>query len=149
MGTNPSSPAYCRQETFIEASPKEVFDVIAQLNQWPEWQSGVKMIHADHPLECGATFKWNNSGMQINSRVTRIEEGKMICWTSKAIWIKARISWVLEEEDHGCHVYYEQIIEGLGAELMKKPLVNSMKTTLLELRKFFESEHLLPDHSKW
>jgi hypothetical protein len=80
--------------------------------------------------------------MQINSRVTRMEEGKLICWTSKAIWIRAQISWIFEEEDNGCRVCYEQIIEGLGAELMKKPLVNSMKTTLLELRKFFENEHV-------
>ncbi|MEJ2005689.1 MAG: SRPBCC family protein [Cyclobacteriaceae bacterium] len=140
MDINQQTPAYYCVETYIDVPPAKVYDVVSSLDEWKNWQTGVRMIRSCDNLQEGSSFKWNNSGMQITSAITETEPGKCICWKSRAMWIKATISWEFEPEKEGCRVVYEQSIEGFGSGFMKTVLSNSMETTLLELKKYCENE---------
>jgi len=140
MDINRQAPAYNRVEAYIAASPGDIYDVVSHFNHWNEWQSGVRMIRAPRLPQKEDLFKWTNGGMVITSVLTCTQRGKELRWKSKAMWIRASISWEFETENDGCRVYYEQSIEGFGAVLMKPALSNSMETTLLELKKFCENE---------
>ena len=140
MDITSQSSAYYRVETFIEIPPAEVYKVIVNLDRWHEWQSGVRIIRGSGNLTEGEIFKWNNAGMQITSRITNLKPATYLGWQSRAMWIKAAIFWEFEPVANGCRVIYEQSIEGFGSGLLKTALSNSMETTLLELKKYCESE---------
>ncbi len=140
MDINRQSTAYYRVETFIDIPPSEVYEVVACLDRWHEWQSGVRVIRGNGKLQEGDLFKWNNAGMQITSRLTNLRAGEYLGWQSRAMWIKAAIFWEFEPAGDGCRVIYEQSIEGFGSGLLKTALTNSMETTLLELKKYCENE---------
>ena len=134
------TPAHHTIESFVAVSPCTVYDILAHINLWPEWQAGVKILN-DTPLaDTNSTFKWNNGGMMISTRITQARKCEKIEWTSKAMWIKAQISWEMETEGEGCRIRYHQTITGFGAQLMKNALIKSMETTLLELRKYAQEE---------
>ena len=138
MDINRQTPAYYHTEIFAAAPPEIVYDTLIRLNDWPEWQAGVKIIDAPSAASPDQTFRWNDSGMQITSRIITANAPSRLEWVSRSMWIRAHIRWELEEEDGGTIVHFEQSIQGFGTILMKPALIKSMETTLLELKKHVE-----------
>ncbi|MCA6077950.1 SRPBCC family protein [Fulvivirga sedimenti] len=143
MDINRQTPAYYHTEIFITAPAEMVYETLARLENWPEWQADVKIISVPSEILPEGIFRWTNAGMQITSRILRADSPTRLEWISRSMWIRAHIRWEMEEGNGGTVVRFEQSIQGFGAVLLKPALVNSMETTLLELRKHVELQAVL------
>lgn len=134
---NENAPVVEKQETFIPATPELVWEVISNINQWPEWQSDVTQAELFGELQEGATFKWKAGGIQFKSELHTVIEHHAIGWTGKTFGAKAIHNWYFEEKDGGTMVYVEESLQGLFPGLLKKRISENlregMKKNLVEL----------------
>ncbi len=138
MDINRQAPAYHHTDLFIDAPADLVYSILTQIEYWPKWQAGVRIISPPDEILPGAGFKWTDGGMQISSRIIQTDAPCRLEWQSRSMWIRACVRWDIEEEAEGALVHFEQSIEGFGAILMQTALTKSMEVTLLELKKYAE-----------
>lgn len=125
---------YASAEILIEAPKSTVFGLLAQINEWPEWQSSVLSSHLDGTAEEGKKFKWKAGGLNIKSKLHTVHPNSEIGWTGKIWWIKAVHNWTLTEENGQTKVVVKEALKGLGSSMMKKSLQEGMLKNLAELK---------------
>jgi hypothetical protein len=129
-----NAKAYASEEIIINSSAGNVFKKVAEINNWPSWQSEVTFSSLDGELNEGAVFKWKASGLNFSSRIHTLIPNKAIGWTGKTWWIKAVHNWSFEETASGTKVHVEESLHGFGSGMMKKSLGEGMKKNLGELK---------------
>ncbi len=134
---NENSPVVEKQQVFIPARPEIVWQIISNINQWPEWQLDVSQAELLGELEEGTTFKWKAGGIGFISELHTVNEHQAIGWTGKTFGAKAIHNWQFEGKDGGTMVYVEESLQGLFPRLLKKKfstnLHEGMKKNLNEL----------------
>ncbi len=142
FGIDQSAPLISRKVIEISASPERVWEVMAAVNQWPDWNSTVSWVNSAGPLRVGSIFKWKSGGLRITSTVRLFELNHAIGWTGGAMGAFASHAWYLEETSSGVRVITEESMSGWLIRLFK-PIVrmilsSSLQRWLFDLKK--ESE---------
>jgi hypothetical protein len=135
--TNSKLSALHEARALIRTSRSQIFEILADVPRWQEWQPEVKLISKEH-LSVYDSFKWSDGGMPIQSRVTNFISPELIVWESRSLWFKATTRWTLEMHEDGTLVYFEQTLEGFGAQMIKPMMVKSMDLTMAQLVKYAE-----------
>lgn len=133
-----TAKAYAREEIIINTSAEKVYQVLADINGWPEWQSNVKSAEIQGTLDAGSRFIWNSGGFKIISKLHTVNPFTEFGWTGKMAWISAVHNWTFRERDGKCIVTVEESLKGFLAGIMKKSLQAGMKQSLAELKNFAE-----------
>lgn len=99
MEIEQNAPAVTRQERIVSAPPERVFQLLADVAAWPEWQphvrrSRVESGDADGGL--GTTFVWRSGGVTITSTIGQWDRPRAIGWTGRTIGTRAVHVWSLE-----------------------------------------------------
>lgn len=131
---NKNARAYAKAETTIDATASKVYNTIADINRWPEWQSAVSSAKLEGKLEEGVTFNWKANGMKIKSKLHTVKKDSAIGWTGKMFWIKAIHNWRFTEENGTTKVIVEESMSGFGSSMMRKTLRKGMELNLIELK---------------
>ena len=141
VSVNQSARAYTRQEIVIAADIDKVFNLIANINQWPQWQSDVSqaIIEGD-PLE-NKSFIWTGGGMKIKSRLHTVNPPSEFGWTGRIWWISAVHNWSFENLGKQTKVVVEESLGGLFSSLMKSSLEKGMGQSLQELKRAAEQSN--------
>jgi uncharacterized membrane protein len=68
---------FVHNEIFIEASAKEIWDILIQAETWPNWYEGafnVKVLNSnDGKLDSNSVFTWKTMGLNFKSTITEFE----------------------------------------------------------------------------
>jgi uncharacterized protein YndB with AHSA1/START domain len=80
----------------IAASPKIVWDLLADAPAWPKWQKGIESVTTAGPIGEGTRFRWRTGGTAIESQVQLFEPERRLSWTGKALTAKAIHVWELQ-----------------------------------------------------
>lgn len=132
--------AYAKAEMLINAPVEEVFQKVADIEQWPQWQLAVKSARISGPLKRGTTFRWQANGMIIKSKLHTMVPSSAIGWTGKVWWIKAVHNWSFSSENGKCRVVVEESMSGFMAGFLKTTIQLGVQQNLRELQTAVESK---------
>lgn len=127
MQIDTNAPAVTRQEREIDAAPEVVFALLADVADWPRWQTDVSEseIVGAGPLEVGTSFRWKSGGASIVSTVETLTAPTTIGWSGRAIGTRAVHVWVLEPVAGGTRVRTEESMAGWSPRILG-PLARRM-----------------------
>ena len=100
-----------RQSVIINASVDRVWEVLTDVNRWPEWYPEIKSASCDK-VEMGATFDWALKSTHLHSSFQLVNKPTQLAWTGKSKMVKAIHVWNLEAADDQTIVTVEKSIEG-------------------------------------
>jgi hypothetical protein len=129
-----TAKCYSTTEITINSSKQHVFEILSNINKWPEWQSSVTKAEIDGNPEIGRKFNWKAGGFNIKSKLHTVNTNSEIGWTGKIWWIKAVHNWYLIEENGQTRVIVKETLKGLGSLMMLKSLKEGMGKNLNELK---------------
>ena len=119
-----------KREIEIAAPVDVVWEVLTDLEQWPQWNPDVKSMSFDGPLAPGSEFRWKAGPATIVSTLERVEPPRVVAWRGRTMSIKALHEWRLEPSDGGTRVETEETYTGLLARLFRGQLQKTLDRAL-------------------
>ncbi len=128
------APVIASAEAEVAAPAEVVWDVLADLESWPEWNPDVKSIEVDGPLAPGTVFRWQTGPSRITSTLQAVERPSELGWTGKTFGAKAVHVWSFGSRGDRALVRTTESFAGILPRLlrkrMKKMLEEAMETTI-------------------
>jgi uncharacterized protein YndB with AHSA1/START domain len=122
---NANAPVLARSEVEIDAPPEIVWEIMAAIDRWPEWNPDVRHAELRGDLREGSTFRWKAGPGTIISTLEEVSPPRRIAWTGKTFGVKAAHVWAIEPRPGGSLVKTEESWERLPVKLFRK---SSQKT---------------------
>jgi hypothetical protein len=119
MEANQRAPVYATGNVEIAADIGTVWDVMATIDRWPEWNPDIKEASLSGELAEGSQFRWKSGPGTITSTLQRVEPPHVLAWTGKAFTIKAIHVWHLEGRSGDTIVTTYESWEGLIARVFR------------------------------
>jgi len=132
MDINRNAPVIAESEIEIDAAPESVWDVIVDVERWPEWNHEVKSVVLQGGLQEGSVFRWKTGSGPIVSTFREIEPPRVVAWTGRAMSIKAVHRWNLEQTNGKTTVSTAESFDGALSRLFRRPLQKALKKSLDE-----------------
>lgn len=145
MDIDTNAPAHARKEITIDAPVEKVWQIQADIENWPSWQPDIVTVKLDGDLKPGAAFRWKAQGLNISSRFHTVEPNHRIGWTGTAPGMYAIHNWTFEPRGEATLAITEESLSGWLTRLMKlfNPhfLEQSLQATLQRLKDKAEARH--------
>ncbi len=127
-----NAPVKATSQITIHASPEKIWSILADIDNWPKWQTTISAVTVSGPLEPGTTFVWTTGGTKIKSRIAIVHPVTQLGWTGIAHGARA------------IHIWSLQPLTG-GDTLVKT--TESMDGFMLKV--FYNSRDLAKSHKLW
>ena len=85
--------------TIINSDINKVWDILVNMEDWPNWMSDVKKVSLDGEPAEGTTFKWVQGRSHGTSQIQAFKKPHTLSWTSKARMVKRIYVWSLESDE--------------------------------------------------
>jgi uncharacterized protein YndB with AHSA1/START domain len=125
------APLVVSSEAEITAPPEALWDVIADLESWPEWSPHVRSLEVEGPVRPGTQFRWK-AGPTITSTLREVERPGRIAWVGKTFGVTAVHVWSFERRGGGTLARTSESWDGLLPRVLRGPLRRSLQKTLDE-----------------
>ncbi|MEV7908190.1 SRPBCC domain-containing protein [Streptomyces anulatus] len=79
----------------VDADPAQVWEVLADLRNWPAWTPGHEILELGE-MAPGAEFRWRLGKVRISSRFAVVAPGRELTWSGRVFGYKAVDQQVLE-----------------------------------------------------
>jgi len=126
MDIDQAAPVVIEKSVDIGAAPETVWDVLADVERWPDWNPDVKSATLDGAFAEGSRFRWKSGPSRIRSTVEASERPRVAGWSGKTLGARAAHLWLLEPTAGGTRVTTRESMSGPVPRL----LTGSMKRTL-------------------
>ncbi|CAN5484478.1 hypothetical protein BH20ACT23_BH20ACT23_16810 [soil metagenome] len=126
MEVNKDAPAIATGDIEIQAEPELVWEVLADIDNWPSWNPDVKEANLMGGLRESSVFRWKAGPGTITSTLVKVDPPREIGWRGKTMGINAVHVYKLEPHTQGTWVHTEESFDGLMVRLLK----GSMRKTL-------------------
>lgn len=144
VSINEEAPLVAKVRIEIDADPAVVWDIISDIEAWPQWNPDVKNASLQGELKAGTQFQWKAGPGKITSVLQNVEPPHILAWTGKTMGINAIDVFKIDFIDGKTIVKEEESWEGLISRVMsgkmQKMLEDSLKSGLKSLKK--EAERL-------
>lgn len=100
-----------RQSVIINAPIDRVWQLLTNVNAWPNWNKEIKMATCEKVTVDGA-FEWQVRLSHFKSRFHVVDSPNTLSWTGKSKWVKSIFVWNLEASDSQTIVTVEESLEG-------------------------------------
>lgn len=138
------APVLVRHEVDIEAPLDTVWQLHADVNTWPAWQTDITAAHLDGAFEPGASFEWTSYGFTVMSTIYAVTERARVLWGGAAGGITGVHEWIFSETPSGVHVVTNESFAGEPVEAdapgMQSALDTSLSSWLAHLKSAAESK---------
>lgn len=124
----------------IDAPIQDVWEILIQAKEWPEWNPEIKSVRVDGPLVVGKKFEWGPAFPKIKSEVVLFNPQRQLIWVGSMLHLKAIHSWNLIEKDGLTIISTEESLDGKMVTWIfgKKKLDKSLEKWLISLKKRVE-----------
>lgn len=119
IDVNKDAPVLACSEIMIDANPEMVWNVLTDIENWPNWNPDVKNVSLDGKFEVGSKFQWKSGPGTITSTLQVVYKPKLLVWTGKTLGIKAVHVWKLEPNHNKTVISSEESWEGLIVSILK------------------------------
>jgi uncharacterized membrane protein len=132
---NSHAKAYAIDSIEINAPVEKVYQLIADIHNWPDWFEGVTEVKINGNIQEGTDFIWKAKGYKIKSSIHTFKINAAIGWTGKMWWIKAVHNWRFKGLENGTtKVIVQENFAGFCSSMMSKSLKNDMRNDLVNLK---------------
>ncbi|MBO0930883.1 SRPBCC domain-containing protein [Fibrella aquatilis] len=125
METNKNAPLHFRHEIVINATPEQVWSVLADMEKWPAWNTDVAFLTLNGGLTPGTQFVWKEKGAKPISYLQSVVPNRQLGWTGKATGLSAVHVFTLKPQNGGTLVVQEESLEGWLVTVLK-PIVRKI-----------------------
>ncbi len=143
-GVDGDAPVRAHHETDINAPLDAVWQLHADVNAWPTWQTDITAAHIDGAFQPGASFEWTSYGFTVVSTIYAVAERARVLWGGMAGGITGVHEWVFSETPAGVHVTTNESFAGEPVEAdvsgMQSALDSSLIAWLAHLKAAAESK---------
>ena len=143
-GVDGDAPVRAHHETDINAPLDTVWQLHADVNAWPAWQTDITAAHIDGAFQPGASFEWTSYGFTVVSTIYAVAERARVLWGGTASGITGVHEWVFSETPAGVHVTTDESFAGEPVEAdvtgMQSALDSSLIAWLAHLKAAAESK---------
>ena len=137
MDVDRGAPVIVEKGVEFDAPPDAVWDVLADVDSWPEWNPDVKSASLAGEFAEGSRFKWKSGPSTITSTIERADRPAIAGWTGTTLGARATHVWELEPTDRGTRVTTRESMSGVVPRLfsgsMRRKLETSLDTWLEEM----------------
>lgn len=107
-----AAPVTNTSSVLIDASPAEIWDVLADLRGWETWAPGFT-VRALHAVEPGREFRWAQNGTPLRSRFAVVDPGRELSWTGSMLGLYRAVDrMVLTPEGGRTRVTLQESLDG-------------------------------------
>ncbi|WP_425391678.1 SRPBCC family protein [Ekhidna sp.] len=85
--------------TIINANIDKVWDILTDMEDWPNWNPEIKKVTLEGEIAEGTTFKWVQGRTHGISQIQVVKKPALLAWTSKAKFVKRIYVWTLESDE--------------------------------------------------
>jgi uncharacterized membrane protein len=108
-----------RQSIIINAPIAKVWNVLIDVNNWPQWNKDIKSASCAQ-VSAGSEFEWKILHKRFKSKFQAVNEPGLLTWTGKSKLVKSIFVWSLEASDSQTIVTVEESVEGIVIPLFNK-----------------------------
>jgi len=137
---NQRAPVIAAGEIEVKAGPEVVWDIMAAIEQWPDWNPDVTRASLAGELAEGSTFRWKAGPGTITSTLQRVERPWLLAWTGKTLGIQAVHIWRIAAQDGRTIVKTEESWEGLVVRILRGPMQNMLEESLGNGLRYLKTE---------
>jgi hypothetical protein len=130
MQINESAPVTATGTIPIVASPELIWDLLADINRWSEWNTDVRSASLPGPVATGEVFRWRAGPAKLVSTIQSVDRPVEIGWTGRTMGMNAIHIWRLERHGETTVVHTQESWEGLPARLLPRMMRKSLQKTL-------------------
>lgn len=139
---NTAAPVQTHQVIAIHAPPGQVWQLMANVNQWSRWQKDISQPRMTGPFQAGNSFDWKSSGLSIHSTLSVATPNSKIVWSGPALGSFAIHSWTFSVRNGLTCVEVNESMDGwlvrLARPIFQKALDQSIKQWLQALKQAAE-----------
>ena len=117
-----TAPVFAAGEVFVVAPADVVWDVIANVGEWPGWQPGISQVELDGPVQVGTTFHWRSGRSKIVSTFREVDRPNAVGWIGKTFGVRAQHKYEVFPDSGGVRLKTEESWRGPLASLLRKKL---------------------------
>lgn len=129
MDINTQAPVIAREEIRIDADVQTVWDVLADIEHWPSWNTAVRSMALHGSVAPGTSFEWKAGPGTIKSRIAEADPPHRIVWTGVTLGIKAVDAYSFEASEGGTLVRQAESWEGLPVRLFRARMERTLRTS--------------------
>ena len=124
------APVAVHVEQHVAAPPQTVWQVLTDVEGWPNWYDGVLDVSVKGPVEPGTRFVWRSGGFKVRSRFEIVEPRERLVWTGKTTGSRLHHTWSVEALGEECRVVTEQSLRGWLPRLFRGRFQASLQAAL-------------------
>lgn len=125
MEIDSKAPVNHSDSIIINAPVERVWQIMSNIEKWPEWNPEIKWAKLNGKLAPGATFAWKAGPGKIRSTIEVVDTNKFLAWSGRTMGISAIHVWKMEADNGKTILTTEESWDGLLARIFK---VQSKKT---------------------
>lgn len=122
----------------INAPIERVWQLQADINDWPRWQKDVTFAKLDTSLKAGQVFRWKAMGLRIISKLKVVKKPSELAWSGNSLGMYAEHKWRFTKTVKGTLVETEESLRGWFPVILKtidkKFLDKSLMKALTKLK---------------
>ena len=141
MHADDAASVFAERDIQIGAPPSVVWDVLSDIDGWPQWDHDVSEARAQGPLEPGMTFEWKAGPGTVTSTLESVDPGRELGWTGHSFGIHAMHVWHVEACDDGTtHVITEESWSGVTPAVFRAASEDSLERAIDRGLKYLKHE---------
>ena len=125
------APVLARHEIDIRAPLDTVWQLHADVNAWPTWQTDITAAHLEGEFEPGATFAWTSSGLSVTSTIFDVTDRSRTLWGGTAEGITGIHEWTFRDMTQGVLVGTNESFAGAPVDRDPSPMQSILDTSLV------------------
>jgi len=137
---NEDAPVLAKVEIEIEANLDTVWNIMADIQSWPNWNPDVKDVVLHGDLKPGTHFQWKAGPGKITSVLQNVEPPHLLAWTGKTMGVNAIDVFKFEFVNGKTIVKEEESWEGLLSRAMHGRLQKMLEESLESGLKYLKAE---------
>lgn len=140
VSVNEKAPVLAEAKIEIDADPDTVWDIMADVEAWPNWNPDVKLCLAHGELKPGTQFQWKTGLGNISSVLQNVEPPYNLAWTGKIMGVNAIHVCKIESVDGKTIVQTEESWEGMISSDMHDKMQETLERLLQSCLKYLKAE---------
>jgi uncharacterized protein YndB with AHSA1/START domain len=123
MEIDKGAPVWAEREVQIDAPIEVVWDVLANVDDWPRWLAEIRSAVIAGPVapETTIRLKTRDPGT-VKTSIGIVEQPHALALTSRKFGTSTSQVWRLDRGEGGTRVHAEGSMEGLPARLLSAPI---------------------------
>ncbi len=125
------APVFSEGQIDVAATPEELWDIMADFENWPSWNSDVQSVTLGGPVAEGTTFRWKAGSTRLVSTLQLVDRPHALGWTGRTMGIRAIHVWRFASTSSGAVARMEESFDGVVATSFRKRLQRQLDETTI------------------